>query len=1536
MDDVSPTAYYTSSQVLFFGEGVVELAFQLTIHDDHIVEPNETFRVVLRQSLVDRSVSLGNQRYALVTILDDDAAQSDASLTYVVTPEATVKTGGRAGTDLVFKIQSVLGSGAAKKVGGDTYIMESYAEDIEDDDDVIGMPLWEAYRTKQVGRVVDNVDGTYSCTWQRKHAGMYTVAVYLLNPGGLRGDYYDDAWLELGAATSVISRIDRHVNFTWGTGPIFPGASDYVAVRWSGRLKPRASDDTIFHVEADDHVRLWVDDLLLIDKWDGTFTGQAGATIALDSSVLYAIVLEYRDLVGNARVHLSWSSASFAKEIIPASNLFSAQHISGSPFYNVTILPTSTANEMTTVIQGAMASIAGELYRIEIFPIDIYGNPRRVVNATNDGVEARLTLTTDKSLGGIGSKQNDAMITWDTKKGSLQATWTNLLLSGIYDLDVWVSGAKIYGSPFQVTVAPSAMHPTRSVVTGNGLASNRVAGVATTLTVEARDAYNNRIYSGGKSPELDIRAFHTTTTSAIEVGTVVDNGDGTYTLTYTPRIVGSYNVRVMLNNAQINNSPYLVSVVPNVAIGRTSTASGTGLSAAATNVQASFQVTARDLHGNDVKTGGATFQVILELGARGNVTGACTDLLSGSYSCTYTAKYVDLAKLHVILSQSGTTMAISGSPFAVDVVSGPALSSRCLAQGNGLVASVAGVRANFSVSIRDTFDNEKRNAGQETINVVFKGPAPATTTVAGASTGLIVSFVGNDTFSVSYIPTVKGSYMIQVQVNGVDVHASPFSMYTYPAGPCPATTTLDLLSPVTTTLTPLVYTAGSLITSRLTMRDAFDNVLETGGYAFQFDDVSRVQEVPLVDEANGSYFLSLRPRQSGVFPFQPKILLPDGLNATYFNNPDLVEPPILRRKDATIDFDYGVTPPTQTDAMETFSVRWNGYLLPKYSETFTFDVDVLGGVSLNVNNMPLLAGMWPAANRTESLPTPSRIYLVANQFVSFEVNYTKPRSIPNGRIRLFWRSLSQSHEVIPPNRLFTSWKITNNVPTLQIVPASAHPPSFTAEFPSATPSSDASIARTFVNATAGETLFFRVTARDQHKNVRRNGGDVLHVLFPQLPLDVTPFPVRITDLNNATYEISFSPILSGIFSLVIAATSPTATGYKGLGVDALAVFLRPYYIHQGPFTLNVEPNSAMAATSTITGDGFYQAVAGEEAKLTIQLRDLHSNPTQDKAKAAGSTPQLPRLQLRRIAAAGSTAAAIVVSAKVSEAGNGRYEAAYTPMHTGLYEVLLSVANENTFTSKSSNLRVYPNIASPLTSTISGGTGLGPQIHTNTLVTYRVLLNDFYSNPIEARGTNLVVILRGPEIVYPEVTQLSSNEYVVAYQVSLQGAYEMQTHLANHEHGLIGNYFETTKYVGSAAVQVINPNIHFDWSANETMRSYPRIQWKGYIKPLYSEQYTLQLDVFPAGAVYIDQSPVIDAFNTPLAPGVTSVSGAANLVGGRLHAITIEYRSPSTRELYGFVALRWQSDRQQREIVPSTAFFPSAQEINPRYTVVAVD
>ncbi|KAE9038275.1 hypothetical protein PR002_g6107 [Phytophthora rubi] len=363
----------------------------------------------------------------------------------------------------------------------------------------------------------------------------------------------------------------------------------------------------------------------------------------------------------------------------------------------------------------------------------------------------------------------------------------------------------------------------------------RVAGQAVNVVLVTRDLYANRIYVGGVA-DLKLQASRSSSTvPTVVTAQIVDNADGTYKFTYTPRVVGSYSVAVMWKGAHLHNSPYTITVVPSTPVGSTSSAQGPGIIAAQTNVQTTFEVTTRDSSGNAVPTGGvaAALSVALEHPEKGNVSGnPCTDLLNGHYTCTYTPHFVGGTRLHVALSQQ----AILGSPFLVDVTAGPALGSRCVASGDALVSAVAGQRTNFTISIYDAFGNAKDNAGSENISVTFTGPGVLTSAV-NAAVG--VTYIGGGTFVVAYTLSLKGTYKIGVTVDGVAVVSSPFTMYTYPALASSTTTSLDLLSPTLPKSQidpPVVFIAGSPIVARLTTRDVLGNVLETGGNRFQLDD----------------------------------------------------------------------------------------------------------------------------------------------------------------------------------------------------------------------------------------------------------------------------------------------------------------------------------------------------------------------------------------------------------------------------------------------------------------------------------------------------------------------------------------------------------------------------------------------------------------------------------------------------------------------------------------------------------------------------
>lgn len=1598
-DDVSSTAFYTSSQTLVFAEGVVELAFQLTIHDDFIFEGNETFRVWLRDPAAsDPRATLGNQRSALVTIIDDDSDQTVAPKSYVIAPDSSLKLGGVAGDTLRFFIQSVLGSGVERRVSNtastsDTFLFESYAMDVAFDDDNT-----EGYRKSQVrqlGTMTNNGNGTYTCTWNRMLAGNVTVAVYLIHAGGLLGEYYHDAWLGVYQPTlperlPVIRRIDRHVNFTWGDGAVFAGASDYLSFRWSGWLKPMIASEITFSVSANDHVRLWVNDSLLLDRWDhhdAAPTVDAAATIAaaVDLSSFYCpIVLEYRELSGDARVQLYWSSASFAREVVPAANLYTAEQIQGSPFVNVPISPIPAASNRSSIgstvreIVTSTPVLAGKEFVFQVLPRDLNGNAWRSREAaiSDDSFAARLSLTVDLSLGGgLGASTSvDAVVIWDPRCLCFRASATPVR-SGQYNLDVWVinrsninSQLKLPGSPFPVRVLPADMSPAQSVISGVGIQANRVAGVATTVLLEARDAYKNRLYTGGLASQIKFRAFHTSVVGgqvtpvdgATVVGSVSDNGDGTYVLTYTPQLAGTCNVAIKLKDAHVNNSPYVVTVIANAPAAATTTASGVVLASASTNVQTSFQITTRDAWGNLVLQGGATFQVELTHPDKGSVSGTCVDLLNGRYTCSYVTKYTgdaSIVKLRVALVGSGGGVAdIAGSPFAVSVVAGPALGSLCIAEGTALVSAVAGVRTNFSVQIRDYFDNVKVNAGMEAITAVFTGPAPATSTVTAINAGVSTQYIGDGIYVVSYRLTTKGAYSLRVQVDGVDVHSSPFSVYTYPAEASPSTTIIDLVSPSTGT----PFYAGELITARVITRDMFSNTLETGGYAFHFhSDATNAMTTPLADEANGQYLLTLQPKQARLHGFDPRVLLAGGFNATYLATPNATissKADIkLERIDTAIAFDFDVHPPAFTNTMATFSIRWQGFLHPRYTEMYTFSVDVVGGVSVAINSRSALpADMWPSSSRGHG--SGQAIALTGGDLVAIDVNYTKHSDLPTGAVALYWQSPSQPREAIPSSRLFTSWRIANNVPPLDVLPATPEPTAFTAVFaPSAV---DGGLSSgepdSVVRGMAGGKLTFTVTARDTFGNARRSGGDRLYVLFPELSSPSATsassttgsgavYP-SIVDIGNGSYTISFSPIWSGEFAMVVAASADASVPTTA-GVDALDVYLRGSNIQHSPFTLLIAPNEATAVDSTTVGAGFALATAGVETCFVLQLRDLHGNCL----LVASALPTVDTVRVKLVKGSLEVTSRVDVASDPSSTPWADLSVCYTATVTGIYRVLLSVDGGASFTEKTASLRVYPNAASAITSTLAGD-GIASSISTGRFYTYQVTARDAWGNALETGGDQLAVELRGPQSVWGTVTDLLNGQYAVTYLVALPGDYELETRLASRQQpsGLSAVYFADTLSVDHAAVNIpvfrtIDPNIAFDWQSNQTMRGYPRIQWCGYLVPEFTEVYTLSLEVYPAdsAAVYISGAPVIDAVNAEAdsssspGAGVATLAAQVSFVGKRLHPILVEYHALPQRDAsLSRLFLSWQSDSQPKQIVPSSAFVPAADEIPPRHRLVA--
>jgi hypothetical protein len=145
---------------------------------------------------------------------------------------------------------------------------------------------------------------------------------------GLTGMYFSDQTL----TNVALTRTDATVNFNWGSGS--PAASvpvDHFSARWTGQVQAQYSETYTFYTSSDDGVRLWVNNKLIINNWTDHSPTTNSGTIALVAGQKYKIRMEYYEDGGGAVAQLSWSSASTAKQVIPASQLYAGATVAVNP-----------------------------------------------------------------------------------------------------------------------------------------------------------------------------------------------------------------------------------------------------------------------------------------------------------------------------------------------------------------------------------------------------------------------------------------------------------------------------------------------------------------------------------------------------------------------------------------------------------------------------------------------------------------------------------------------------------------------------------------------------------------------------------------------------------------------------------------------------------------------------------------------------------------------------------------------------------------------------------------------------------------------------------------------------------------------------------------------------------------------------------------------------------------------------------------------------------------------------------------------------
>ena len=150
--------------------------------------------------------------------------------------------------------------------------------------------------------------------------------------------YGSEQWIRSGEEREVtLERVDPQINFNWvRNSPGYPITEDHFTAQWTGYIQADHSEDYLFSAEVDDGMRMYIDDVLVLDMW-GQQTGgtdseamretagpAATGKFRMEKGRKYPVRIDYYETTHNARIHLSWESPSHEKEIIPKRNLFTS------------------------------------------------------------------------------------------------------------------------------------------------------------------------------------------------------------------------------------------------------------------------------------------------------------------------------------------------------------------------------------------------------------------------------------------------------------------------------------------------------------------------------------------------------------------------------------------------------------------------------------------------------------------------------------------------------------------------------------------------------------------------------------------------------------------------------------------------------------------------------------------------------------------------------------------------------------------------------------------------------------------------------------------------------------------------------------------------------------------------------------------------------------------------------------------------------------------------------------------------------------
>ncbi|SFF07841.1 S-layer homology domain-containing protein [Paenibacillus algorifonticola] len=558
----------------------------------------------------------------------------------------------------------------------------------------------------------------------------------------------------------------------------------------------------------------------------------SAASLTADGVSQTTVSVKLKDMYGNAL-----TNGGAAVTIVATKGTVSAVTDNGNGTYTASLTAPSTVGSAVvsaTVGGQSIASTASVQFVVGAASAAASTVEAVAASLTADGTSQTTITVKLKDAQGNALTSGGAAVALAATNGNISAvtdngngTYTAVLTASITAGSAAVSatvGGQAIASTASVQFVPGAASAAASTVGASPVSVTADGASQTTVSVQLKDMYGNALTSGGSA--VTIAATKGT------AGAVTDNGNGIYTASLTaPSTVGSATVSAAVGGQMIASTAS-VQFVPGAVSTATSTVEAADASLIADGAsQSTISVKLKDAQGNALTSGGA---VVTIAATKGNVS-VVTDNGDGTYTATLIAP-IAVGSATVSAAVGGQMIASTASvQFVPGAVS--TATSTVEAADASLTADGAS-QTTISVKLKDAQGNALTSGGAAVTIAATKGSVSAVTDNGdGTYTALLTA------------STTVSTAMVSAKV-GAQAIAAAASVSFVPGAPSVR------MSRVQASNDSLIADGASQTTIRVSLSDAQENILTTGGAAVTI--ASTLGTVSAVtDNGDGTYTAAL-------------------------------------------------------------------------------------------------------------------------------------------------------------------------------------------------------------------------------------------------------------------------------------------------------------------------------------------------------------------------------------------------------------------------------------------------------------------------------------------------------------------------------------------------------------------------------------------------------------------------------------------------------------------------------------------------------